>query len=86
MILGDPMRIYHIEHAAGSGWTPGLGGELLQKRLDKAGVPQLSPEQYASWVSEMAEQRRPIIFNKSQNWGLANENLLEKVVNGGDDS
>ena len=82
-ILRDPRRIYHIEHSAGSGWTPGLGGELLQKRLDEAGVPQLNPEQYATWINEMTQQRQPIVFNKSEDWGLVNENLLETVVAGG---
>jgi len=82
-VLSDPMRIYHIEHSAGSGWTPGFGGELLEKRLNEAGVPQLSGEQYAAWVTQMARQRRPIIFNESQDWGLANESLLETVVTAG---
>lgn len=82
-VLSDPMRIYHIEHSAGSGWTPGSGGELLEKRLNEVGVPQLSPEQYTAWVTEMARQRRPIIFNESQDWGLANESLLETVVTAG---
>ena len=82
-MLSDPMRIYHIEHSAGSGWTPGTGGALLEKRLNEAGVPQLSGEQYATWVGQMARQRKPIIFNESQDWGLANESLLETVVAGG---
>ena len=77
------MRIYHVEHSAGSGWAPGSGGELLEKRLNEAGIPQLSPEQYTAWVTEMAQQRRPIIFNESQDWGLANESLLETVVTAG---
>lgn len=84
-ILRDPMRIYHIEHAPGSGWTPGLGGELLEKRLTEVGVPQLTREQYSAWVNQMCTQRQPIVFNQSEGWGLANESLPETVIAGGTD-
>lgn len=82
-VLKVPMRIYHIEHSPGSGWTPGVGGELLAKRLTKADVPQLSGEQYAAWVTEMCCKRQPIIFNQSEAWGLADENLSETTIAGG---
>ncbi len=86
VILDGPNRIYHIEHSVGSGWTPGIGGELLQKRLNDAGIPQLDPKQYATWTTEMAQQRKPIVFNTSEDWGLANEDLPETVINGGSHS
>jgi len=79
-VLKDPMRIYHIEHSLGSGWTPGPGGELLNRRLEVAGIPQLSGNQYAVWVKQMRKQRQPIIFNESQAWGLANESLPETII------
>ncbi|UCG55078.1 MAG: hypothetical protein JSV32_02340, partial [Dehalococcoidia bacterium] len=41
LILPEPMRIYHIEHAPGSGWAPGVGAKLLDERLKMAGIPQL---------------------------------------------
>ena len=81
IILRDPMRIYHIEHSPGSGWMPGSGGELLNRRLMAAGIPQLSADQYAAWVKQMHREQRSIIFNESEEaWGLANERLPETVI------
>ncbi len=84
-VLEDPMRIYHIEHSLGSGWTPGSGGKLLEKRLVGAGIPQLSARQYAAWVMQMSREHQPIIFNQTDGWGLASEELLETVISGGRD-
>jgi hypothetical protein len=74
-VLPSPMRIYHIEHAAGSGWTP-EGQNKLDRRLDAAGIPQLSHDQFDEWALKMRCESKPIIFN-DENWGLANENLHE---------
>jgi hypothetical protein len=79
-ILKDPIRIYHIEHSIGSGWTPGLGGELLFKRLSAAGIPRVNWEQYVTWITQMIKTRQPIIFNENENWGLANESLPEVII------
>jgi len=83
MILRNPMRIYHIEHSAGSGWSPGIGGELMNKRLSAAGIPQLNPDQYYAWERQMRRQRQPITFNEGERWGLANESLPEIVITEG---
>jgi hypothetical protein len=79
-ILKDPMRIYHIEHAAGSGYQPGKGEKLMDDRLKTAGIPKLQWEQYLAWTKEMQKTHRPIIFNKNENWGLADEILEETVI------
>ena len=68
-VLLDPMRIYHIEHGTGSGWTPEGEGKLNQ-RLDKAGIPQLDPQQLDDWAVEMRRERKTMVFN-GEDWGLA---------------
>ncbi len=77
-ILNDPMRIYHIEHSIGSGFTP-EGSQMLKKRLDSAGIPQLSDRRFYYLASRMYLQRKPIIFN-NKNWGLAKEDLTETTI------
>lgn len=68
-VLFDPMRIYHIEHGTGSGWTPEGEGRLNQ-RLEKAGIPQLDPRQLDDWAVEMRRERKTMVFN-GEDWGLA---------------
>jgi hypothetical protein len=46
-ILPEPMRIYHIEHGAGSGWTP-------------EGV---STQDLAALIAQMRSLHAPVIFN-----------------------
>lgn len=77
-VLPDPMRIYHIEHATGSGWTP-EGDKLLFERLAHDGVPWLSYAEVAGWASAMQRLGRPMIFNL-EDWGLANEPLPETCL------
>ena len=83
MILRNPMRIYHIEHAAGSGWSPGIGGELLEKRLSDTSIPQLEYKQYTAWTAQMRKEGQPLIFN-DENWGLGQESLEEFVISTAD--
>lgn len=66
-----PMVCYHLEHSSGSGWSP-EGQTALNLRLAKAGVPQVSIEQYHKWSVQMRRDRRPIVFNDDL-WGLAGE-------------
>ncbi|HJX90473.1 MAG TPA: hypothetical protein VJ372_08250 [Pyrinomonadaceae bacterium] len=77
-VLSDPMRIYHIEHGIGSGFTP-EGAEVLYKRIDSAGIPRLEHEEMIELAIKMRRQGRPIMFN-SENWGLANDALPETLV------
>jgi len=55
LVLEDPMRIYHIEHATGSGWTPEGQAQLFQ-RLAAKGIGFVSYGDVSSW----AEQMRPL--------------------------
>lgn len=80
VILKDPIRIYHVEHSPGSGWSPGAGQSLLYKRLAEANIPRLSSSQYIAWVRQMRRQRHPIMFNEDDNWGLSRESLDELLV------
>jgi hypothetical protein len=79
IVLEDPMRIYHIEHTPGSGWSPGVGAKLLEQRLEKAGIPQLKYKKYLKYLRWMHLHKRPVIFNDND-WGLANENLPETII------
>ena len=77
-VLRDPMRVYHIEHGTGSGWTP-EGQSALSKRLDIAGVPQVDHDGFDRWAIQMRSERKPIIFNNDK-WGLADEYLPETTL------
>ena len=79
LVLKEPMRIYHIEHAPGSGWVPGIGAKLLDERLKAAGIPQLTSEEYTVLVRQMHKKCQPLIFN-NERWGLADENLPETII------
>ena len=78
VVLPQPMCIYHIEHAAGSGWTP-EGEKQLCERLARHGIPWLSYHEVAGWAAEMHRLGRPLIFNL-EDWGLAGECLAETCL------
>jgi hypothetical protein len=73
--LQDPIRMYHIEHETGSGWTP-EGQEKLFARLKASGLPWLDYDQVVTWAAQMRQLRSPMIFNRA-NWGLADFDLPE---------
>ena len=77
-MFGEPLRIYHIEHAPGSGWTP-EGEAELYRRMAKKRVPWLEYPFVVAWERAMNHWRRPIIFNLVD-WGLAGEELSERVI------
>ena len=74
-VLEDPMRIYHIEHAAGSGWTP-EGQAQLFDRLAAKGVGHLPFSDVAVWAEQMRRLNCIMFFNR-EDWGLANFDLVE---------
>ena len=74
-ILPDPMRIYHMEHQTGSGWTPEGQAELFA-RIAARGIPWLEYREYVVWAEQMRRFNSTMIFNR-QDWGLANEQLTE---------
>jgi hypothetical protein len=73
--LADPMRIYHIEHGSGSGWTPD-GQQKLYARLAAKGIAVLDNEEVLGWGAQMRRLKSPMIFNH-ENWGLGELALKE---------
>ena len=74
-ILPEPMRIFHIEHAIGSGWTP-EGQAQLYERLARKRIQTVSYEEVAWLVTQMRYLRAPVVFNL-EDWGLAGTALEE---------
>jgi hypothetical protein len=76
-VLADPMRIYHIEHGSGSGWTP-EGQKSLFDRISAKGIPILDNEDVLQWGAQMRRLNSPMIFSH-ENWGLADVSFDETV-------
>jgi hypothetical protein len=79
-MLADPMRIYHIEHGSGSGWTP-EGQAKLFERIAARGLSFVDNEEVLGWAAQMSRLRSPMIFNH-ENWGLVEFDLKETVLPG----
>ena len=77
-VLEEPMRIYHIEHGAGSGWTP-EGSRLLFGRLAAKGIPWIEYSEVLQWAAQMQRFQTPIVFNR-EDWGLANFPLPDATI------
>jgi hypothetical protein len=76
-MLSEPMRIYHIEHGKGSGWSP-EGEKKLFERIAAKRIPILDNEEVLQWGAQMRRLNAPMIFN-GENWGLA-EFALEETT------
>jgi hypothetical protein len=63
------MRIYHIEHGAGSGWTP-EGEDKLNARISQQGIQSVSYRDLVALIAQMRSLHAPVIFNMDD-WGLA---------------
>ena len=74
-VLADPIRIFHIEHATGSGWTP-EGERKLYDRILAKGLPWVDYHDCLAWAAAMNRFDAPIIFNLD-NWGLRDDALPE---------
>jgi hypothetical protein len=68
-LLPEPMRIYHIEHGAGSGWTP-EGESKLFARMSQDSIHVVSYQDLVALIVQMRSLRAPVIFNVDD-WGLA---------------
>jgi hypothetical protein len=79
-MLLDPMRIYHIEHGTGSGWTP-EGQAKLFERIAARGLSFVDNEEVLLWAAQMSRLNAPMIFNH-ENWGLVEFDLKETVLSG----
>jgi hypothetical protein len=77
-VLPDPMRSYHIEHSAGSGWTP-EGEDKLMERMAAKKIPVLECAQLLRWATEMRQQNRALIWN-DDTWGMRDEQLSETII------
>jgi hypothetical protein len=76
-VLAEPMRIYHIEHGSGSGWTP-EGQKSLFDRIAAKRIPILDNEDVLQWGAQMRRLNSPMIFNHEA-WGLADVSFDETV-------
>jgi hypothetical protein len=72
--LVPPMVVFHLEHGAGSGWTP-EGARSLSERLEAAGIPYLTGDSYDRVARGIL--RKGPAFNpfNGEDWGLASAEL-----------
>ena len=77
-MLEEPMRIYHIEHGTGSGWTP-EGQAKLFERIAAKGLKFVDNQEVLMWTAQMGSLAAPMIFNH-EDWGLADRELKETVL------
>lgn len=78
IVLPPHYRTYHIEHDAGSGWTPEEESKLFN-RLRVQGVPYLSFEELKLWGQRCTQGKGPSIIN-DENWGLGDLDLSENII------
>jgi hypothetical protein len=76
--LGTKYKIYHLDHSAGSGWSP-TGAALLFARLEAMGIPYLSEEELERWRQQIAADPQSAIVNGPA-WGLADQPLPELQI------
>ncbi len=79
-MLTEPMRVYHIEHGTGSGWTP-EGQARLFERIAARGLSFIDNEEVLVWAAQMSRLNAPMIFNH-ENWGLVEFDLKETRLPG----
>ncbi len=77
-MLEEPMRIYHIEHGTGSGWTP-EGATKLMERIAAKGISCLECQEVLAWATEMRRLDRPLVLNY-EGWGMADDVLPEQRI------
>jgi hypothetical protein len=77
-MLEEPMRIYHIEHGTGSGWTP-EGQAKLFERIAAKGLSFVDNEEVLMWAAQMNRLNAPMIFNH-EDWGLVGFELKDTVL------
>jgi hypothetical protein len=76
--LGARYRIYHVDHALGSGWSPD-GERQLFARLAAKGIPYLADDDLRRWQVGCAQDPASAIVNGAD-WGLADRDLPERQV------
>jgi hypothetical protein len=74
-MLTPPMRVFHIEHDVGTGWTP-EGDKKLTERLARKSIQTIAYKDLALMVTQMRRLQTPLIFNL-ETWGLGDCELEE---------
>ncbi|MBF0269652.1 MAG: hypothetical protein HQL44_13795 [Alphaproteobacteria bacterium] len=77
-VLPFPLRHFHIEHSAGSGFTP-EGERQMYERVAKRGIPFILWEEVENIVEGFQLAGTRAAFNDA-NWGLADAFLPETVL------
>ena len=77
-ILRPPLRIFHVEHLSGAGWTP-EGQEELAARVARKRVSTIGYPDVMKWIDQMRRFDAPMIFSPST-WGLADVELPETTL------
>jgi hypothetical protein len=78
VVLREPMRIFHIQHLSGAGWTP-EGERERRARIESKGVAQMPYSDLVKWIDLMRRYNAPFIFCRD-NWGLRDAKLRETTV------
>ena len=81
--LMPPKNSYHVEHSAGSGWTPGKGEQLLFERLEKSKIPYISWADclaYATRWRETTDKKELLRKIKRMDYGFPEWELPEKCI------
>ena len=80
--LGAPAAIYHIDHEAGSGYTPEAADKLFA-RLKARGIPCLDwIDDVQPMIREMEKTHRDggIPLYNTENWGLGGVDFPDQIV------
>jgi len=75
LVIEDPVRIYHMEHSEGSGFTPETQ-QALWTRMLKSKISRLNDDDFWDLTLQMRAKNRSPVFN-DENWGLAKFDLPE---------
>ena len=72
------MRIYHIEHSVGSGWTP-EGMDKLLRRIRQAGIPDIDWREVGH-IGVILRRWGSVAAFSHADWGLEKDVLSETVL------
>jgi len=81
--LLPPKIIRHVEHSAGSGWTPGKGEQLLFERLEKSGIPYITWDDCLDYARQWREVKdKPAFLHKIKrmDYGFLEWDLPERCI------
>jgi hypothetical protein len=76
--VDPPSVAYHMEHSAGSGWTPEAQEQHLAS-VARRGMPHITPERLRQEKRTLLAARRhdtPVLYNDTE-WGLADTTVVE---------